>query len=603
MPGITVARDPLDHEAVDDALLSVCFNDSYDCHHVTDGDEQVVAYTGYDEYPVEVFETDEYTIVLEGHLYGTDDVAAAVTEVAEFVSADRQSELSEWVAQRDGDFLLLIVDQTDGTTWAINDAFGRLPTYRATVGETTILTRELKVVRELAQQFSDGLSADRVALGQMLLFGYPLGTRTLFDGVEQLPPGSVLEVDSGTVRSTYEFRFDEHSNENHSVDENARRLRNEFIEACQNRARATDKTIVSLSGGLDSRAVIGGYTHTDTELVAATSARKNGGNAAEVDVARQVANALDVPWQSYVADRTDQHREQLLEMSQGMNNLGMSLGLNFAEQVSTDHPACTFVTGDGGDKAMPDLTPSKDVESMDELVELVIDGQHVFSLEEVTDIVDIERTKLISSISNRLLSYPESTLEGRYVHFLVRERGINWLNHGEDRTRYYTWSTTPFYSLPFFTEAMACPPEQKDGTKLYREFLSQLHPETVEIDYVDFGAPIDSLTYRVKRFGYEWLSEHPALKDRVFNLLGQGASGAESPPVALAEATGDPSELEDHFSSEAVQRITWSSGEYTSTHQYFLLTLIAATAEQSDDSSESQSGSVDDESDPLSVSQ
>ncbi len=601
MPGITVAQEPTDRDVVDDALLSVCFDDSYDCHYVDANEEQVVAYTGYDEYPVEVFETDEYTIVLEGHLYGTDDVQGALTEAAEFVSEERQSELSEWIAQRDGDFLLLVVDQAEGTTWAINDAFGRLPTYRATVGETTILTRELKVVRELARQFGDGLSADRLALGQMLLFGYPLGTRTLFDGVEQLPPGSTLEMDSGTVQSTYEFRFDEHPNGDRSIDENAHHLRDRFVEACENRAGVTDKTIVSLSGGLDSRAVIAGYTHTDTELVAATSARKNGGNTAEVDVARQVANALDVPWQSYVADRTDHHREQLLEMSQGMNNLGMSLGLNFAEQVASDHPACTFVTGDGGDKAMPDLTPSKDVESIEELVDLVIDGQHVFSLDEVTDIVDVERTHLISSIRNRLLSYPESTLEGRYVHFLVRERGINWLNHGEDRTRYYTWSTTPFYSLPFFTEAMACPPEQKDGTQLYQEFLTQLSSATVEIDYVDFGAPIDSLTYRVKRFGYEWLSEHPALKDRVFGLLGQGASGADSPPVALAEATGDPSEFGDHFSSEAVQRITWSSGEYTSTHQYFLLTLIAATARQPGVSDESQS--VSDEPDRLSVSQ
>lgn len=602
MPGITVAEEPPDQEAVDDALRSVCFTDRYDTHYVADGDEGTVAYTGYDEYPIEVFELEEYTIVLEGHLYGTEAVEEAVTEAAEFVTEERNDELSQWVAERDGDFLLLVVGQDDGTTWAVNDAFGRLPTYRATIGETTILTRELKVVREVAQQAGDGLEPDSLALGQMLLFGYPLGTRTLFEDVEQLPPGSVLELESNTVDSTHEFQFDDHANEHRSVEENTRRLRDRFVDACQNRASITGETVVSLSGGLDSRAVIAGYTHADGELLAATSARPNGGNASEVDVARQVANALDVSWQSYVADRTDRHRELLLEMSQGMNNLGMSLGLNFAEQVATDHPDATFVTGDGGDKAIPDLTPSKDVNSMDELVELVVDGQQVFSLEEVADIVDVEPARLVSSVRNRLLSYPESTLEGQYVHFLVRERGINWLNHGEDRTRYYTWSTTPFYALPFFEEAMACPPAQKDGTKLYQEFLAQLSPATLEIEYVDFGAPIDSLTYRVKRFGYEWLSEHPGLKDRVFGLLGQGEGGADSPPMALAEATGDPSDFQEHFSSEAVQRVTWSSGQYTATQQYFLLTLIAAVR-GADGSNDPNAEPLDGNADQLSVSQ
>lgn len=590
MPGLTVAQELDDHDIVNEALQSVCFDERYRRQYAIEDSDQIVAYTGYEEYPVEVFETDNYTLVLEGHLYGTTDIEAAVTEAADLVAEEQHAALEEWVADRDGDFLLLIIDRADGTTWALNDAFGRLPTYRATIGGTTIVTRELKFVRQLARDHGDDLAPDDVALGQMLLFGYPLGTRTLFEEVEQLPPGSVLEVDSGTIDSTHEFQFDHHPNANQSVAKNAQVLRDEFIQACENRAGVVDETVVSLSGGLDSRAVIAGYTHTDGTLLAATSARKDGGNTAEVNVARQVANALDVPWQSYVADRTNYHREKLLEMCQGMNNLGMSLGLDFADQVSTDYPSAAFVTGDGGDKALPDLTPSKDVDSMHDLVQAIVDSQEVFSLQEVTEIVNVDRETLLRSVRERFDSYPESTLEAKYVHFLVRERGINALNHGEDRTRYYLWSTTPFYSLPFFTEAMACPPEQKQGTGLYRKFLAKLSPVTLEIDYVDFGAPLNSLTYRLKKLGYDWITGHPELKDRVFGLLGQGASGAASPPLALAEATSDPSAFEEYFSSEAVQRVTWSSGEYTTTHQYYLLTLIAATTSAQEESQRQSQG-------------
>jgi len=225
------------------------------------------------------------------------------------------------VAARDGDFLLLVIDDADGTMWAVNDAFGRLPTYRATIDGTTVVTRELKVVRELGRALGDELEPDPIALGQLLLLGYPLGTRTLYAGVERLPPGSLFEVGAESVTSTHEFEFDVHANGNRSVKANARRLRDQFVEACENRASVSEETLISLSGGLDSRAAIAGYTRVDGTLTAATSMRADGANTAEVNVARQVANALDVPWESYVVDRTDHHREALLDMTQGNEQL------------------------------------------------------------------------------------------------------------------------------------------------------------------------------------------------------------------------------------------------------------------------------------------
>lgn len=574
MPGVTAAHDQLDDDAVEDALRSVCFDDRYASEYVIDDDDRIVAYTGYDEYPVEVVEIEGYTVVLEGYLYGADDVEGELTDAAELVGAGRLDELSEWVAGRDGDFLVVVIDREDDSTWVMNDMFGRLPTYRATVGGTTVVTRELKVIRKLARSAGTVLEPNTLALGQFLWFGHPLGTRTLFEGVEQLPPGSLIDVGADSVESVHEYRFDE-IERGHGLEANAERLANRFVESCRNRASVAEETVVSLSGGLDSRASIAGFTHDDGPLIAATSARKDGGNAGEVDVARRVANALGVPWKLYVAERTDGYRETLLETKQGMNSLSMSLGLDFADQVAVDHPGALFITGDGGDKTVKNILPSKSVESVTDLVEVVIDRMEVFDLEEVTEIVDTDADALVDSVRERIDAYPESTLEGRYVHFIVREQGPNWSYHGEDRTRYYLWSTTPFYYPPFFMDAMACPPEQKQGTELYRTFLDELAPAVTDVDYFDFGTPIDSLEYRIKRFGYDWLSDRPALKQRVLGLLGQGNASGGAPPTPLAEETGVPSTLDDSFSSEAVQRVTWS-GAYDTHQQYLLLTLVSA---------------------------
>lgn len=583
MPGTTIIDSPPDADLVDDALESVRFTDDYGREDVLDTEETVVAHTGYDAYPTTVVETDGWTMLLEGYVYDRHDTDATLENVAAWLDAGDTDRLARWLDGRDGDFLITAVDQDAGETWVVNDMFGRLPTCRAEIGDTTVLTREIKVIRGLAAAINGApIDADPLGLGQMLMFGYPLGPRTLFDLVEQLPPGSLLRIGDDDPTSLTEFRFDDYRNDYRSITTNARFLTDLFLEACKRRAEVTDTVVVSLSGGLDSRAVIAGYekamSPADGHLVATTSAREDGANAEEVNVARAVAHALDVPWSPYFADRTEYHQNALLDMTQGMNSIGMSLGLDFAEQVADDHPDATLVTGDGGDKAFPDLTPPRGIDSTDDLIETIVRTHQHFTAEEVSALIDLEPSRLLTSIFERVESYPESTLEGAYTHFLVRERAINMLNHGEDRTRHYLWSTTPFYSPEFFAEAMACPPEQKAGTKLYREFLSMLSTAATEIDYVDFGAPITSPEYTLKEAVYSWLEAHPALKRRVVSLLGnaQRSDATIHSQQLLADTVEDTNGTGRHFSEEEIQRITWAGGDYSSVQRYRLTTLVAA---------------------------
>lgn len=584
MPGTTiVGGNVLDRGIVDRVLDSVCFTDSYSRETVVRTAGGTLAYTGYDSYPTEVVETDERTILLEGRLYDRRDTEAALRNVATWIDGGNTDRLAEWVARRDGDFLITVVDRSSGDMWVVNDAFGRLPTYRVAIGDATIVTRELKVARRLAAILEGRpVGVDRLGLGQMLLFGYPLGTRTPFDGVRQLPPGSLLEVARDDVTSLHEFRFDSYENGDRGVVDNARTLKDQFVEACRRRAGTTETSIVSLSGGLDSRAAIAGYDAVRDgvaggTLLAATSVREDGSNVDEANVAREVARALGIPWSSYFVDRTERHRETLLEMTQGMNTVGMALGLDFAEQLAADYPGATLVTGDGGDKIFPDLTPPTAVDSRSDLVETLVRSNQQFAPDEIEDVIGLDADRLVDSVAERIDAYPERTLEGAHVHFLIRERGINMLNHGEDRTRHHLWTTTPFYAPELFATAMACPPEQKAGTELYREFLSLLSRELAEIEYVDFGVPITSAEYRAKKFAYGWLGARPRLKERVLSLVRTrgGEAGIHSRQL-LAEAVDDADGIGRHFSAEEIQRIAWDGSGHRPHQRYQLATLVAA---------------------------
>ncbi|KZN25086.1 hypothetical protein A4G99_00675 [Haladaptatus sp. R4] len=584
MPGITAIENPRECTSIDEILRAVCFDDRYRRHEIVGDTDMFVGYTGYESYPVDVFEADEYTAAFEGYLYGTDAVEETIDDAATYIIDGEHEKLRQWIDGRDGDFLLLVADRTSGKLWVLNDVFGRLPTYRATVGETTVVSRELKVIRELARRLDVNLEADRLGVSQTLLFRYSLGTRTLFEGVERLPPGSLLDVETGAITALYKHRFDWFENRSHSTGENVRRLTELFLEACANRASVADETVVALSGGLDSRAVVAGYDHVTDRLSAATSAMKANDEGKEVTVARKVAKALDTDWNFYSVERSDRHLDDVLDFTQGMNNVWIANGLHFAELVADDHTHHTamLVTGDGGDKAIPDLTCPRSVATTGELVTAIIDELSYFPIDTVSELTGIPEREIVASVRERVDSYPETNLDQKYAHFLVRERGINWLNHGEDRTRYHLWSTTPFYSTPFFFEAMACPPKQKRGTSLYREFLTGLSSTAVEIDYADFDAPITSFEYRAKRYAYNWLGDYPKLKNGVVALLkgrNNRSPGTRDVVRSITDVNKDHLGKDSVISKRQLGHLLNDDEEYSDDQLHLLLTILHAIAD------------------------
>ena len=530
MPGLSVLadRDAHDSTDVEDALSSAEFDDDYVVETLYDGESVFVAWSGYPAYPLTRLETDEWHLFVEGMLY---DRPAAnrgdeLEKVASWLVTESDEELARWLSTCDGDFLLAAVHKETEQTHLLGDAFARLPTYRATVGGSDVVSRELGVVRALARRADGPLDVDRLAVAQTLLFGYRLGCRTLFDGVERLPPAARLKLGDDPA-AVFQHDFGVKSYANHSIEENANRLARQFVRACANRTNG-DRTVVSLSGGLDSRAVLGGYSVAGADPIAATFERTGGSTGDEVRIARTVAESLDVPWRSYRVSSPATAEARLLDAKQGMNSLGTAFVVDFLDQLVADvGRGVTLVTGDGGDKALPALAPPRSFADVDGLTEYLVEMNAVLDAPDAAAAAGVEEARLLDSVTERLASFPETSLADRYAHFYVRERGINWLNQGEDRNRYFCWSATPFYATPFFAEAMNCPTEQKEGSRLFRAFLRALDPALETIEYADFGAAPDSREYAVKRAVYERLSRHPRAKEAVLGFLRDDSADEE----------------------------------------------------------------------------
>lgn len=568
MPGLSVWRtgDPT-AAGFADTLDSLCFFDDYQAEAVARGGDTRVGYTASPSYPVETVADGSRTVVLEGRLYDRNLTTEGLLELGgRLLDPDADTSLRRWLRDTDGDFLLCALDGETGDIAVLNDLFGRLPVYYTDAGDGYRVSREIRFL------LGDGdVAFDRVGIGQTLLFGYVLGERTHWESVSKLPPASVLRMDGDdlSVERLHRFDFGTKRHRDRSVGRNARELAGLFTEAC--RARDGDPTVVSLSGGHDSRAVAAGFEAADVPVRAATFARR-GEKTRDVTVAQEVAGALGVPWDRYDLPPTSTAQARtLLDLKAGLNHVGMGFILGFFEALRSDHgPALTYVTGDGGDKALPDLSPPKRLSTLSALVDYTIAKNSVFPLARAADLAGVSERRLRSSVRAVLASYPETSLADRYVHFLTHERGFNWLFEGEDRNRYYVWTTSPFYSPSFYRYAMNVPDDQKADNRLYREFFSALWPPATTFPDADFATPMASARYGAVQRALDVLARYPTLEDTARQLYrGELRSGDGSDLERL---------IDDQLSSLEEWAPRAADGDPPEGSRHALLTLLTVLA-------------------------
>ncbi|MCU4754482.1 asparagine synthase-related protein [Halobacteria archaeon AArc-curdl1] len=528
-----------------------------------------IGYTGYPSYPIKRIETEGYLICFEGKLYDVpeESLADELQSIASVLFEDdrgtteiRNSSVDgsleifrEWLLDVDGSFLCAIFEKESGELVLFNDVLGRLPTYYYADSERILFSRELRYLLEsVPPEF------DRLGAAQCLLFGYSLGTRTLIDGVERLRPGTLIRIGADPLEleiiDAHIFSFDDPKHTTRSRSQNARELATRFVSACDRRAGSFETDLISLSGGLDSRSVLAGYHAAGRQIKAATMESTEYVPISDVELAEELADAFDVEWQSYdVGHPSGADLDTLIKTKNGQIGLMTSFVLTFLRQLEANHGgSMAYITGDGGDKALPDLTPSRSVDRAD-LSDYIIDENSILDIDQVSRITGVSTAAIRQSVREHVRTYPETSADGIYIHFLLYERAANFLFEGEDRNRLFFWSETPFYSLPFFRYAMNCPPEQKARYKLYRSFLEALSPTAANCTHALYGAPVSSYRHAAGALADDILSRYPSVLETLKPII-------KSVNDLDTETTLDPATLE--CIREQIDRIDTLDAEF-----------------------------------------
>ena len=362
-----------------------------------------------------------------------------------------------------------------------NDALGRLPVYSYADEHLRFWGRDIA----LAVKLANNLTPNPLYLALYLSFCYVPGRGSVYDELDTFPPATMVCLNTSTSTfvssSQPTLRFIE-PRESNNYQDRLMEVTDSFLTA----ARQFNKypnCVLALSGGMDSRLVAAAFSQQRIPF-SSISYLDNAQTASDdLVIARILASKMQSDYTTVnLPQESTAQFERLKFLKQGVNYLGMSFFLDFMDAVAQRFPhPLTFVTGDGGDKVLPSLMPSKHLDSAVSFLNHLYSSQTYFSPQVSSAVFGISPALMDEYLLRLIAGYPTTSYNTAFKYFLLAERSARWLFEGEDRNRSAFSSETPFFDYAFYKLAMQIPDAWKADNLFYIRLMRQVSPTAGEL--------------------------------------------------------------------------------------------------------------------------
>jgi asparagine synthase (glutamine-hydrolysing) len=211
----------------------------------------------------------------------------------------------DFVQHLNGQFALALWDQTRARLLLARDRTGIRPLFHTVHQGQFLFASEVKAlfaVPGVPRQI------DPLALHEIFTFWSPLANRSVFAGIESLPPGHRMVIEHGRIRTEryWDWSFPPHPVSDHrSLPDLAEELRALLIDAVRLQLRSDVPVGAYLSGGLDS-AIIASLIRHHTDVPLRTfSLTFEDDEFDESAHQRELSRYLGVPHESVRCSRSD----------------------------------------------------------------------------------------------------------------------------------------------------------------------------------------------------------------------------------------------------------------------------------------------------------
>lgn len=194
---------------------------------------------------------------------------------------------ADWLPDISGFFSLAARDRVTGDYWVVADRRASEPLYYTKWREMLCFAPEVKSLLALP-----GLSrkVDYAALSSLLVSGHLCGEQTLFEGVRHLKGGHALHIRDGKVEQVEYWRFAPGSRAAGESPEDLVEQLSAILDRAVNRdlGSSDDRPAIFLSGGYDSRAILG-YARGRADVHTVSWGLRENGQESDAAVAAKLA--------------------------------------------------------------------------------------------------------------------------------------------------------------------------------------------------------------------------------------------------------------------------------------------------------------------------
>jgi asparagine synthase (glutamine-hydrolysing) len=498
MPGLVgfISDDVRDGQLLDRMVNSLRHEEWYKVDRYTSPPFNVArVHLGiFNPEPQPVFNEDRsLCIFMEGKVYGYDQDKRRLEEKHHFMSNNDPEfclhlyeELgTESFKTLNGNFLLLICDLRQKKVMLVNDRFGLIPVYYALNNDRLMFAPEAKAI---LQDKTFKRELDIQALVNSFAFGEFWGERTLFKGVNILPPASILTYGSGKLSVSQYWRFSYQPEYDLAEEAMVEELAEAFRRAVALRMRDPLRYGISLSAGLDCRSILAAIEPQRRREL--TTYSYGPPYCEQMPIARKVAERSGTRHHfiEITPELMIQNAEQMVWLSDGRNHI----------EGSHLHPVHRQVRSE------------VDVVFDGFVLDRTLGGQHLRK----NRMNPVSKDGLLSTVLQSMRLYGDDELLRLFrpeYHAIVKEAPASALRAEFDKMTYAdprtafdefylrtyvayapSWHVTmrdllevsfPTVDNDLFNVMFRIPPEKKLNHRIHRKVLMSLSPELAAITY------------------------------------------------------------------------------------------------------------------------
>lgn len=266
-------------------------------------------------------------------------------------------------AQLNGRFHGLLIDRNRGTATVFNDRYGMHRLYYHESKDAFYCAAEAKAILAVRPELR---KMDPRGFGEFVSCGAVLENRTLFEGIQVLPPASAWVFRNGTLEQKKSYFHPSEWEQQEALDPESyyQELHSVFTRNLPRYFAGRERIGMSLTGGLDTRMILACRKPEADSLPCYTFGSMFRENS-DVRTARQVAEVCNQPYQAITAGQEflsqfASYAERAVYLTDGCVDVGRAPDLYLNEKVREIAPV--RMTGNYGGEILRGVCAFKPVE-------------------------------------------------------------------------------------------------------------------------------------------------------------------------------------------------------------------------------------------------